>query len=118
MSIKASPRDSAIQLVDSNLQEVLTKYHAIKGSRRSLDKEEKSLKDQLASSLGRFINEYPDARAFEFGGSGVVLVESVNNHISAEKLLERGVDPEIVAFATKTTPYTRYDTYAVTSKEA
>jgi len=97
-------------LIDPALEIAIRKYHAAKASRLSLEKAEKQLKSEVAEGIAKYRDEFPDTW-FSFNGAEVHPSDRPGSpRVSADKLLERGVDPEIIAFATSATPFTQYDT--------
>jgi len=112
---KKANTKSTIQLIDPEIEQVIRKYHAIKAARRSLEKEEQVLKEALTNMAIKYQDEYHqegDASTwFDFNGAQVRPSNRPGQpRTNPDKLLERGVDPEIIAFATSSTPYTQYDT--------
>lgn len=114
---------TVISLIDPTTEQAIREYHAVKKARSSLEKREKELKTQLAELMVRYQDEYQiDTDALPLTVPLAPLWYSFNGaeirprsltgapRISGDKLLERGVDPEILAFATTSTPYTQYDT--------
>lgn len=108
MASKTKPK---VQLIDNVVELAARKYHAIKINRRNLEASEKTAKEELVTALSKYDGEYEVGTHFNING---IIVKPVSNagqpRINQDKLLERGVDPEIIGFATSATPYIQYNT--------
>ena len=110
-----------ICLIDQTVESVIREYVSVKAARLSLDKKEKELKSELAKLVAPYREEFSEIAGasdgglgpcpwLNFGGAEVRPVDySGSGHISGDRLRERGVDPEIIGFATSATPYTQYN---------
>ena len=97
-------------LVDNQLAMAIRKYHAIKEARKQIEKDEAKLKQDMVKLLARYEQEF-GTDIYIASGAKVTLVPNVGRPIvSAEKLLDQGMDPEVVGNATTRTPYITYTT--------
>ena len=98
------------KLGDQNLAMAIRKYHAIKESRKKIEKDEEDLKAQMIKLLVPYEQEF-GTNIYIANGAKVTLVPNIGRAIvNVDKLLEQGVDPEVVGKATSRTPYTVYNT--------
>ena len=90
-----------------NLSNLLKTLYDIRQQKNALDKTEKSILADLKPLVDPMFDKLPDAPVVE---NGIVLtrVAGTSRSIQADLLLERGVDPSIVSYATKTTTYYSY----------
>ena len=81
----------------------------IRQQKSALDKLEKSILTDLKPLVDPMFDKLPDAPVVE---NGIVLtrIAGTSRTISADLLLERGVSPDVVSYATKTVPYFQYRT--------
>ena len=102
-----------IYLTDPSIESVIREYISVKAARLSLDKREKDLKSQLAELVTPYREDFSGEEGnpwFNFSGAEVHPVDYPGSgHINGDKLRERGVDPEIIGYATSATPYTQYN---------
>ncbi len=93
----------------TSLPELLSTLYTIRQQRLALEKVEKSVLSELKPLVDPKFDALPDEPVV---GDGVQLtrVAGTTRSISADLLLERGVSPEIVLFATKTTTFFQYRT--------
>ncbi len=91
------------------LSNLLKELFDIKTQKNSLDKLEKSILADLKPLVDPMFNKLPDAPVVG-GGIALTRIAGTSRTISADLLLERGVSPDIVDYATKTTTYFQYRT--------
>ena len=111
------PRPKQIQskkettLVDENLAMAIRKYHAIKAARKQIQQDEEDLKTNMVRLLLPYTQEFM-ADIYLVNGAKVSPVQiKGRSTIHPDKLMEQGVDPEVIGNATTIgDPYTRYDT--------
>jgi len=98
------------KLGDQNLAMAIRRYHAIKEARKKMEKDEEELKAVMLKLLNPYKQEF-GTDIYVVNGAKVTLVPNIGQaRISSQKLLDQGVDPEVVGNATTRTPYTVYDT--------
>ena len=90
-----------------NLSNLLKELYDIRTQKNSLDKLEKSILADLKPLVDPMFDKVPDAPVVE---DGIVLtrIAGTSRSIQLDLLLERGVDPSIISYATKTTIYFSY----------
>lgn len=90
-----------------NLSNLLKTLFDIRQQKNALDKTEKSILADLKHLVDPMFDKLPGAPVVE---SGIVLtrIAGTSRSIQADLLLERGVSPDIVDYATKTTTYFSY----------
>jgi len=90
-----------------NLSNLLKTLFDIRQQKNALDKTEKSILADLKPLVDPMFDKLPGAPVVE---SGIVLtrIAGTSRSIQADLLLERGVSPDIVDYATKTTTYFSY----------
>jgi len=90
-----------------NLSDLLKTLYDIRTQKRALDKTEKAILADLKPLVDPKFDALPDAPVME---NGIVLTRTTgtSRSISADLLLERGVSPDVVSYATKTTTYFKY----------
>ena len=95
-----------------NLSVLLKNLYDVRRQRSDLEKVEKVILGELKPLVDPKFDALPDQPITE---SGVVLtrIAGTSRSIQADLLLERGVSPDIVDYATKTTTYYQYRTKAV-----
>jgi len=104
------PPKTETRLLDQDLAMAIRKYHAIKESRKQMEKNEAELKDQMVKLLVPYEQEF-GTDVYLVNGAKVALVPNIGRAIiSSDKLLEQGVDPEVIGNATSRTPYVQYNT--------
>ena len=75
-----------------------------------MEKDEAVLKDTMVSLLTPYIEEF-GTNSYLVNGAKVLVVHNAGRAVlSADKLREQGVDPEVIGLATSRTPYTQYNT--------
>ncbi len=96
----------------NNLSNLLKELYDTRTQKNSLDKLEKSILADLKPLVDPMFDKVPDAPVVE---NGIVLtrIAGALRSIQADLLLERGVSPDIIDFATKVTPYFQYRTKEV-----
>ena len=92
---------------DNNLSSLVTNLYSVRAEKRELDKTEKELLAELKPLVDPQFDVLPKTPVMA-GDLVLTRVAGTNRSISADALLERGVAPEIVAFATKTTEFYQY----------
>ena len=90
-----------------NLPDLLKELYDIRTQRNALDKQEKSILAEVKPLVDPMFDALPDAPVV---GNGIALtrISGTSRSIQADLLLERGVSPDIVNYATKTTTYFSY----------
>jgi len=95
----------------NELPDLLASLHAIRQQKAALEKTEKAVLAELKPLVD------PELDALEKSGASAVVsvdglalmrVVGTSRTISADLLLERGVAPDVIAYATKTTTYYQY----------
>ena len=101
-----SPSETQSQLIESLYRIRLSKAALDKTERLMLGKLKPLVDPQfdMRADLGIPVSE----TVIHSGDLELSRVQGTNRTISAEKLLERGVNPEIVNYATKTVSYFQY----------
>ena len=91
------------------LSDLLKSLFDIRQQKSVLDKTEKSILADLKPLVDPMFDKLPDEPIEE---NGIVLtrIAGTSRTISADLLLERGVSPDVVSYATKTVPYFQYRT--------
>ena len=92
-----------------NLSNLLKSLFDLRQQKNALDKLEKSILADLKPMVDPMFDKLPDEPVVE---NGIVLtrIAGTSRTISADLLLERGVSPDVVNYATKTVPYFQYRT--------
>jgi len=95
-----------------NLPDLLKTLYDVRTQKRALDKTEKAILADLKPLVDPKFDALPDAPVVE---NGIALTRTVgtSRSIQADLLLERGVSPNVVDYATKTTTYFKYLTKEV-----
>ena len=108
-------------LGDQTLSLAIRKLHASREARKAAEKVEEDLKTIMIKLLVPYelkyktdiyivMDKFPE-RGEDSNGAKVTVVHNIGRAVvSAEKLLEQGVDPEVIGKATTRTPYTQYTT--------
>lgn len=98
------------RLVDPQLAMAIRQYHAIKESRKQMVITEEDLKTNMLKLLVPYEQEFK-SDVYLVDGAKVNLIQvKGRSTIHSEKLLDQGVDPEVIGRATTTgDPYVRYD---------
>ena len=93
----------------SNLQDLMQSLFTVRQQKAALDKTEKAILADLKPLVDPMFDKLPDAPIVE---SGIVLtrISGTSRSIQADLLLERGVSPDVVSYATKTTTFYQYRT--------
>ena len=93
----------------TDLANLLRTLHTVRQQRTALEKTEKVVLAELKPLVDSKFDELPDQPVV---GDGLALTRTsgASRTISGDLLLERGVAPDIVAYATKTTTYYQYRT--------
>jgi len=92
-----------------NLSDLFRTLFDIRQQKNALDKTEKTILADLKPLVDPMFDKLPDAPVVE-GGVVLTRIAGTSRSIQADLLLERGVDPSIVSYATKTTTYYQYRT--------
>lgn len=92
-----------------NLSNLLKTLFDVRSQKNALDKTEKAILANLKPLVDPMFDKLPDAPVVE---DGIVLtrIAGTSRSIQADLLLERGVSPDIVQYATKTTTFYQYRT--------
>jgi len=90
-----------------NLPDLLKTLYDIRTQKRALDKTEKAILADLKPLVDPMFDALPDALVIE-SGIALTRIAGTSCSIQADLLLERGVSPDIVGYATKTTTYFSY----------
>jgi len=90
-----------------NLPELLKTLYDIRIQKRALDKTEKAVLADLKPLVDPMFDVLPDAPVVE-NGVALTRTAGTSRSIQADLLLERGVSPDVVDYATKTTTYFSY----------
>lgn len=91
-----------------NLSEIVSAIKSTREQKSALEKIEKALLTQLKPLVDPVFDANPGSQVLPVDSLALSRVPGVTRSISADLLLERGVSPEIVAAATKTTNYYKY----------
>ena len=95
---------------------LVARLYGIRVRKRELDKAEKELLAELKPLVDSQFDVLPKA-PIEAGDLLLTRVSGTNRTISADLLLERGVSPEVVSYATKTTTFFSYRVREAKSEE-
>ena len=94
-----------------NLTALVTNLYDVRKQKTALDKVEKTILVELKPLVDPMLDKYADAgEEIKMGVGNLVLSrgQGTTRNISADLLLERGVAPDVIQYATKTTVYFRY----------
>ena len=91
----------------ASIAELMEAVYRVRDSKAALEKTEKALMAELRPLVDPLFDATPDKPLVE-GNLVLVRASGVSRTISGDLLLERGVAPDIVAYATRTTTYYRY----------
>lgn len=113
------------KLIDDNIASLLSQLKAAKEVKATAEKIEDDLKSKVKDGMLRFQSEFMSNKFLVTNTKqdddtvwDLNLAESAGNPIiKSDKLLERGVDPTIIAFATSRTPYVQVLLKRVGEKE-
>jgi len=94
-------------MMTDNLPDLLKTLYDIRTQKRALDKTEKAVLADLKPLVDPKFDALPDAPVVE-DGIALTRTAGTSRSIQADLLLERGVSPDVVNYATKTTPYFIY----------
>jgi len=96
-------------MMTDNLSDLLKTLFDVRQQKNALDKTEKAVLADLKPLVDPMFDKVPDAPVVE---NGIVLtrIAGTSRSIQADLLLERGVSPDVVSYATKTTTYYQYRT--------
>jgi len=95
-----------------NLSNLLKSLYDTRQQKNALDKTEKAILADLKPLVDPKFDALPDAPVME-NGIALTRTAGTSRSIQADLLLERGVSPDIVNYATKTTTYFSYRTKEV-----
>lgn len=101
---------------DEKLSSLITALYTTRQQKKVLEKEEQDLLGQLKPLADPKFDKSPK-QSLMGGIARLSRVAGENRSVSADLLLERGVAPDIIQYATKTTPYFRYLTHELKDKE-
>jgi len=108
---RPKPNEYTRTLIDNNLHNLIVRLDATKSAIKSLELKEKELIAMVKADIQDIECDHLtiEAEGFTAGmypSYTVTLSEGGRSTIDREKLLERGVDPEIIAYATNKSEYT------------
>ena len=94
-------------------QQLIIDLGDVRRSKAELDRQEKAvlseMKPLVDPAFDSAAKDRPGVRfALRAGDLELTRVAGISRSVSSDKLLERGVSPEIVAYATRTTSYFQY----------
>jgi len=95
-----------------NLPNLLKTLYDIRTQKSALTRTEKTILDNLKPLVDPKFDVLPDAPVVE-NGIALTRTTGTSRSIQADLLLERGVSPDVVNYATKTTTYFSYRTKEV-----
>jgi len=95
-----------------NLPNLLKTLYDIRTQKSALTRTEKTILDNLKPLVDPKFDALPDAPVVE-NGIALTRTTGTSRSIQADLLLERGVSPDVVNYATKTTTYFSYRTKEV-----
>jgi len=90
-----------------NLPDLLKSLYDIRTQKNALEKTEKAILADLKPLVDPKFDALPDAPIVE-NGIALTRIAGASRSIQADLLLERGVSPDVVSYATKTTQYFQY----------
>jgi hypothetical protein len=90
-----------------NVSTLLESLHDTRKQKAELDKLEKTILAELKPVIDPVFDTSPDA-PITSGNLILARISGLSRTISADLLLERGVAPDIVSYATKTTTFFQY----------
>jgi len=93
--------------IDSRINNMVAELFETRQKKAELDKLEKAILEALKPLVDPKFDALPD-QPIVSGDIQFSRSASESRTIKSELLLERGVDPSIIAYATKTTSYFRY----------
>lgn len=96
-------------MTTDNLSDLLKTLYDVRIQKNALDKTEKAILADLKPLVDPMFDALPDAPVVD-GGVVLTRTAGTSRSIQADLLLERGVSPDVVAFATKTTTFYQYRT--------
>ena len=88
---------------ESRATDLVQDIWSLRQQRKALESAEKAMVQELESVV-----DFDSSSKFSTGILEVNRVQGANASISAEKLLERGVSPDIIDYATKRVSYFQY----------
>jgi len=94
-------------MMTDNLPDLLKTLYETRQQKNALTKTEKAILDDLKPLVDPKFDALPDAPVVE-NGIALTRTAGTSRSIQADLLLERGVSPDIVSYATKTTTYFKY----------
>jgi len=95
---------TATRISDPELEELIVTLHNARAMKRSSEEKEDEVLPRVRE-LAHLYQSEMGTNKFVVGDFKLSLVPGVNRRIVREKLLERGVSPEIIAYATAVTEY-------------
>ena len=90
-----------------NLSSLVSNLYDLRRQKSALEKTEDTLLEQIKPLVDPIFSVLPKAPIVA-GNLVLSRSEGVRRAVQADLLLERGVNPEIIAFATKTSTYYQY----------
>lgn len=93
--------------MSANLSSLFQSLYDVRQQKNTFDKTEKAILADIKPLVDPMFEKLPDTPVVE-NGLAMTRIAGTSRAISADLLLERGVSPEIVDYATKTTPYFQY----------
>jgi hypothetical protein len=94
--------------------ELVSELYSIRKTKSLLEKREKELLSQIQPEVDALFDV---GEELTFGSLYMRRVPGATSSIKREKLLERGVDPGIIAYATVKTEYHRYTIDEIANKK-
>jgi hypothetical protein len=104
-----------ITIIDDDIALLVAELQGARESMKNLKKSEDSLKEQIDAKLGDILEVGAIVIGTELYGPmyRVSMVAGASSNIKREKLLERGVGPDIIDYATNRTEYTSIRIYHI-----
>ena len=96
----------------SNLSDLMKNLYDTRTQKNALDKIEKAILAEIKPLVDPMFEKLPDAPVVE-NGIALTRIAGTSRSIQADLLLERGVDPSIIAYSTKVVSYFQYRTKEV-----
>jgi len=108
----AKTKEHIPTLIDNNLHNLVVRLQATKAAIKSLDTKKDELTDSIKADAadmegGKLTVRAEGIMEQHTPSYTISLTDGSNSHIDRDKLLERGVSPEIIAYATNKTSFTQ-----------
>lgn len=103
--------DNITTLIDTNLYKLANELASVRSAIKELKAKEDLLVEELKSKIGDTldggkVNVNHEDRFVLIPSYQLNMVQGTNTHIKRERLLERGVSPDVIDYATAKTTYT------------